>query len=72
VHILGVTGHPTGTCLAQQARDLLMSLDNTGSRFRFGRLTNQLLERAEAVGESPPVLSDTEIFPANRTIRPQT
>jgi transposase InsO family protein len=35
VHLAGITAHPTGAWVAQQARNLLMDLDERAHRFRY-------------------------------------
>jgi hypothetical protein len=35
VHIVGITRHPTGDWVTQQARNLLMSLDQRADNLRF-------------------------------------
>jgi transposase InsO family protein len=35
VHLVGITAHPTGVWVAQQARNVLMDLDERGHRFRY-------------------------------------
>jgi hypothetical protein len=35
VHLVGITAHPTGAWVAQQARNLLMDLQEHGHRFRY-------------------------------------
>jgi hypothetical protein len=35
VHVLGVTGHPTGDWVTQQARNLMLELNDAGHRVKF-------------------------------------
>ena len=35
MHLAGITAHPTGTWVTQQARNLLMNLEDHAGRFKF-------------------------------------
>ena len=35
IHVVGVTAHPTGAWVTQQARNVLMDLDHQADRLRF-------------------------------------
>jgi hypothetical protein len=57
VHVVGVTTHPTGVWVAQQARNLLLDLDQraTGLRFLLRDRDRKLTAAFDAV--SPPTAS---------------
>jgi putative transposase len=50
VRLAGVTAHPTGAWVVQQARNLVAALDDEATAFRFLKSLEEVRTTAEGVG----------------------
>jgi hypothetical protein len=57
VHVVGVTAHPTGTWVAQQARNLLMDLDRPAEGYGSCSATGTASSLPPSTRCSPPPVS---------------
>jgi putative transposase len=69
VHILGTTSHPTGAWTTQQARNLLMDLDDRAATFQF-LVHDRAGQFTTAISESELLRRTLRADRQNRTHRP--
>jgi putative transposase len=69
LHILGTTSHPTGAWTTQQARNLLMDLDDRAATFRF-LVRDRAGQFTTAISESELLRRTLRADRQNRTHRP--
>jgi putative transposase len=69
LHILGTTSHPTGAWTTQQARNLLMDLDDRAATFQF-LVRDRAGQFTTAISESELLRRTLRADRQNRTHRP--
>ena len=72
VRILGVTAHPTGQWLAQQARNVLMDVEDAGRRIRFLIRDRDAQFTPGVDAEFTSMDEDVIKIPVRVLLRPQT